>query len=86
VYHIYLALYPARIVYSAWFKCKPRNSLSEVLFIVVTNKVLSVSGSCVVKRSCYCRVLSLSTMFYCCGESSALVVIYLIVLSKQVVG
>jgi len=56
-------------------------------FIVVTSKVLSVSGSCVVKSSCYCRVLwSLSAMFYCCGESSALVVIYLIVLSKQVVG
>ena len=54
--------------------------------IVVTNQVLSVSGSCVVKSSFYCRVLwSLSTMFYWCGETSALV-IYPIVLTKQAVS
>jgi len=53
------------------------------LCIVITNKVLSVSGSSVVKSSCYCRVLwSLSTMFYCFGETSALVVIYLILVNK----
>jgi len=57
------------------------------LCVVIANKVLSVSGSSVVKSSCYCRVLwSLSTMFCCFGETSALVVIYLIILSQQAVG
>jgi hypothetical protein len=63
-----------------------RTAYLKFFSIVVTNKVLCLRELCGEEQLLLQGTVVTITMFYCCGETSAHVVIYLLVLSKYAVG